>query len=808
MIKRPLVWGIIVFIIGILLAWYKTPLLYLALIMLGGWLIIPLLHYKKVINSKDSFFWLLPILILIGFLAMRDRMKPVEMDMAFDEKAECRLIGEITMIVKKPGKIAYYLKDNLVELVDGTRYQVEGLIVNTYLNEYQDNQKSKTNQISQSSQIQNEFQIGNLVSVSGIIKKFSINTNPGEFNEKFFYRIQNISYKVNAKEISLAHSQYSKLHFQLNKIKDHLIQVYNSILSEKEAGIIVAMVLGSKHLLDDEIKTLYQGNGISHILAISGLHISMIGAAVYLLLRKLRMGLYGATILSILFIYSYGILTGFSVSTKRAVIMYSLMLMAKLIGKTFDSLSALSLSAFIILLQNPMELFQAGFLLSFGAVLGIVLVLPCLNQLYEPKTVVLKAIYVSISAQIFTLPFVLYFFFQIPIYSVFTNIIILPFTSILMITALLAGLLGLIYLPLGVFIAGGANYILKYYEIVCSLCNKLPGKLLTLGRPGAFRIIAYLIIILVFIIVAKTYNRKRLMILILLAVGVLVISGPRKGLTITMLDVGQGEAIYMETKKGTTFLIDGGSIDVSSVGTYRIQPFLLSKGVDKIDYAIVTHEDKDHISGLIEICKEGKVKIRNLVLPKIDKSRNAIDIIGEGELDNYGNLEALAIEKNINIMYIKAGDYIREGRLNITCLHPREGYNYSTTNDYSTVLSVTYGEFDMLLTGDVELDGERAIINSLLNDKYVDENLVNSGYEVLKVAHHGSKNSTSEEFISIIKPDLSLISCGKNNRYGHPHEELLDRLDEAGSQVIITYESGAITIRTDGDRGVTGGRGY
>jgi competence protein ComEC len=247
----------------------------------------------------------------------------------------------------------------------------------------------------------------------------------------------------------------------------------------------------------------------------------------------------------------------------------------------------------------------------------------------------------------------------------------------------------------------------------------------------------------------------------------------------------------METKKGTTFLIDGGSIDVSSVGTYRIQPFLLSKGVDKIDYAIVTHEDKDHISGLIEICKEGKVKIRNLVLPKIDKSRNAIDIIGE----------ALAIEKNINIMYIKAGDYIREGRLNITCLHPREGYNYSTTNDYSTVLSVTYGEFDMLLTGDVELDGERAIINSLLNDKYVDENLVNSGYEVLKVAHHGSKNSTSEEFISIIKPDLSLISCGKNNRYGHPHEELLDRLDEAGSQVIITYESGAITIRTDGDRG-------
>ena len=134
------------------------------------------------------------------------------------------------------------------------------------------------------------------------------------------------------------------------------------ILPEKEAGIVIAMVLGEKYLLDDEVRDLYQGSGISHILAISGLHISLVGAAIYIFLRKLRLGLIASTVLSLAVVYSYGVLTNFSVSTNRAVVMYSVMLFARIIGKTFDILSALSLSAFLILFQNPIELFQPGFL--------------------------------------------------------------------------------------------------------------------------------------------------------------------------------------------------------------------------------------------------------------------------------------------------------------------------------------------------------------------------------------------------------------------------------------------------------------
>jgi len=473
------------------------------------------------------------------------------------------------------------------------------------------------------------------------------------------------------------------------------------------------------------------------------------------------------------------------VSTNRAVVMYSIMLLANLIGKTFDLLSALSLSAFIILLQNPMQILSAGFLLSFGAVLGIALIMPGLKRLYKGKTPVLSGIYVSLSAQLFTLPVILYFYFQIPMYSVLINILVVPLSSLLVFTSLAAGIVSFISLPLGIFIAGGANYILLFYEQICRFGSKLPGNLITIGRPDMIRIILYYLLILFFIWGAGKSGRKSLPVLIA-AIVILIYPNTNKGFTATMLDVGQGEAIYMETEERTTFLIDGGSCDIENVGTYRIQPFLLSRGVDRIDYGVVTHADTDHISGLTELIADSKITISNLILPKIDKVT-----------DNYRKLEAVAKKNGINILYIRAGDYIREGKLNITCLHPYEGYNYSSENSYSTVLSVKYGEFDMLLTGDLEAEGEDLLISKLTEGSLGGANLYK--YDVLKVAHHGSKYSSSMEFLSIIRPNISIISCGYGNKYGHPHQELIERLKIIESRTEITYKTGAITVWTDGE---------
>lgn len=821
MIKRPFLWGIGAFVAGILLAWYKIPLLFIIFLTLVGWLAVYLMIYqvKRYVNRKDSFLWGLPILLILGFLAMGDRMKPPDIDMVFEEKSPCILTGEITMIVKKSWGNAYYLKDNQVILSDNeinlTEFNKEDYLPGEIITKenYLPEEASINTQnrrlcyfveeILISTQDYKEYLVGNKIIVSGTIQKFSINTNLGGFNEQLYYKIQNIDYKVKAEEIKVIDADYSKFHYILNIIKDELIHVYETVLPEDEAGTLMAMVLGEKYLLGDEINQLYQENGISHILSISGLHISMVGAAIYYLLKKLRLGLVASTILSMGFVYSYGVLTNFSVSTNRAVVMYIVMLVANLIGKTFDMLSALSLSAFLILIQNPMQIFSVGFILSFGAVLGIALVLPRLKSLHPTKISVINSIYVSVSAQIFTLPLVLYYFFQLPVYSVLINLLILPFTSLLLITSLVAGVAGIIYIPLGVFMAGGANYILRLYELICRFGSALPGNLITIGRPGVMQMIIYFLLVFAFIYVAKRYGKKRLLVILVIAIGILIIPNQRQGLSITMLDVGQGEAIFIETDLGTTIMVDGGSTDVKQVGKYRIKPYLLYKGIDKLDYAIVTHSDTDHISGLIEIMEGEAIRVKCLVLPDTNERNDA-----------YLKLEDLAKERGISLKYIVSGDEFIDGRMHIRVLHPPKGYIPASNNDYSTVLSISYDEFDMLLTGDIESKGEQEVISYLTGQKDVNIEQYNSvynnvanimpsiqtDYDVLKCAHHGSKNSTNEEFLKIIKPELSLISCGKNNRYGHPHDKLLDRLDDVGSEVVITYESGAITIKTDGKK--------
>lgn len=726
-------------------------------------------------------------------------MKPGAADHAFEQEAACTMTGELGFIVQKSWGRAMYVKNNKVSISGYEPFLVENVIV--YFTD------------------EANYQIGNKITVSGKIFKFTEATNPGQFNEYMYYKIQNITYKVRADEIHIIDADYSFFHNFLEEIKRGFLKVYEIVLPEKEAGAIIAMLLGEKYLLDEEINELYQENGISHILAISGLHISLIGAAVYGLFRKLKTGLIPATLISIIIVICYGVLTNFTVSTNRAVVMFFLMLIARILGKTYDMMSALSLSAFLILLQNPLQIFSAGFLLSFGAVMGLAVILPCLKGRFQKLNPLVDGILVSISAQIMTLPLIMIFFYGIPVYSLFINLLILPSSSVLILSALIAGILGLFYLPLGVFAIGGTNYILKFYEFLCRFASDLPGNIYTTGKPETIRIIVFLLLLILFLWGSQRFMKRRWLIVLISSLVVLIAPIENMpllktllsndGLTVTMLDVGQGDGIYIKSSRGTTYLIDGGSGNVSKVGKNRIQPFLLYHGVDRIDYAIVTHCDQDHISGLVELMEGSRIKIKNLVLPLISIDEEIRELFRSNrevhkgreifvtEIDKYAvaylELEARAHQYGIPVLYISKGDMIQEGELIFRCHHPAEGFLYSSANSYSTVLSVTYGNFDMLLTGDLEQGGEELLMEEMRRGELGD-------MDILKVAHHGSKYSTSDRFLETIQPELSLISCGKNNFYGHPHEELLDRLDDVGSEVVKTYESGAITIKTDGKR--------
>ena len=256
-----------------------------------------------------------------------------------------------------------------------------------------------------------------------------------------------------------------------------------------------------------------------------------------------------------------------------------------------------------------------------------------------------------------------------------------------------------------------------------------------------------------------------------------------------MLDVGQGDGIYLRTAAGTTILIDGGSTSVTKVGTYRILPFLKTEGVGELDYVVVTHTDEDHISGIKELIEAagepGGLRIGTLLL-----SGRSL------EEDKGQRLVEKARENGIAVGRIERGAVLQDDSARLICLHPDAGTGYTDVNVASVVLALSYGDFSVLLTGDLEEAGEQEILER--EQKNSEKVWPPDGFTILKAGHHGSKTSSSEAWLGKVKPRLTLISCGKDNSYGHPHKEALERLEAAGSTILQTTECGAIIVESNG----------
>lgn len=714
------------------------------------------------------------VYMVVSFICYGESENVHPMDCVFDETIEGDVEGRIAQLDTKSKGVLVYLKE--VKLWPrGIKkvYASQGVIV------YYDEEGS--------------FKIGNRVRFFGEIQKFQKPGNYGQFDEFSYYKGKGIDYKVYGQTMKIVDGKTAVLREGLRRIKDRMWEVYKQVLGEKEAGIIGAMILGQKSFLAEETKELYQKNGISHVLAISGLHISLIGFFLYGLLRRTGMKEAFCCILSVFLIVSYGVLTNFGVSTFRAVTMLACVFVGKCMGRTYDAKSAMALSGMILLVQNPQVIGQSGFLLSFGAVIGIAYVVPLMLEVlpdnykknnnktvFRLKQTLVKALVLSISVNLTILPVLSHFFYEISLYSIVLNLLVIPLLSLLILLALFGGVLGLIYLPLGEFLMGGVTCILRFYQFMCEWFESLPYSTFLLGKMEIPQMVMYYLVFGLVLFCLKKYKRK-IILFGLLFLSVTFFKKEYGGLEVTFLDVGQGDCIFMKVPGGGNYLIDGGSVTVNQVGKYRIEAFLKAKAIRKLDYIFVTHLDADHVSGIEELLlgsSRGGVAITGLVLTKT---------VAEDE--TYERIRKIAREAGITIYYMKRGDIIKNGKLGITCLHPDQGFETTSRNGFSLVLSLSYGNFDLLLTGDVEMDGESAMFGGgLLKD-----------YDVLKVAHHGSKNSTSMEFLEVIKPEVAVISCGKGNRFGHPHKELLDRFSQKGISVMSTSLWGAISIKTDGE---------
>lgn len=638
---------------------------------------------------------------------------------------------------------------------------------------------------------------GFVIEVSGSIGKFEKARNEGMFDAYTYYKSNGIAYRCEAGKIVVTGHKNS-IEYIMPEIKNKINNIYEKITDNETKGFLNAVILGDKSEIDDEMYELYRNNGIAHILAISGLHITFLASFVYNMLRKRGIAFFPAFGICALFLVFYSIMTGNSVSAKRAVIMYMVKMGAEFAGRTYDTLSSLAFAMIIICAENVNIIYNPGFLLSFTSIAGIAIFCPAVvksmkkiiktQNKYISK--IIEMVSVSVGISIFMMPLIAYNYFEIPLYAPFLNLIIIPLMSVVILCAVAAVILSFISMSAASFIIGAVSIIIKLYTAFCKIINIMPYSRIITGRPEKSSCIIFYIILI--IMSAAILNNKKIIMkkfpLIIIVSIIILFAKDTKTVEADFIDVGQGDSILVREKSGTVMLFDGGSSDIKNVGEKRIYPLIKCKGIKKIDYIFISHTDNDHINGIMELIElsGSDLKIKNIILPLI---KNA------SQDENYNNIIKKSCEKGININYVNTGSKFNlKNDFSVTCIHPDNGYIYSDANDYSAVYILKKDDFKMLLTGDIEKKAE----DNILKNKDVREELKNM--TVLKAAHHGSASSSCEEFIKLVNPEVTVISCGINNRYGHPKESTLKMLKKYNSDIYVTKECGQVMIRYTKDK--------
>ena len=745
-------------------------------------------------------------------------------EVTFEDREEILLSGQIVQIEHKSGSCYLYLNHSCASdgqsdpLQDGISLGVTLLTAEEELEE------------------QMNLRIGNRILARCEYREFQTARNEGNFDERMYYYSEGVFLRARVRNIAILDPSVFSVKQWIYELRNRMnASIYAAVKEEETAGILTAICTGDRSALTDQTKILYQRSGIAHILAVSGLHISLVGMGVFRLLRRsLRFS--AAGILSCLIMIGFCALSGASPSSVRATIMFLLQITAIGLGKRYDILCAASVAGILMLLQQPLFLFHTGFQLSFAAILAVGILFRPLEAVFLRNRRTHKeqseksrrlwlyrlgsSFLLSLSVTLFTLPLVASAYYEVPLYSVLLNLLIVPLMSTVLGSGLFTALLGMIHLLSGRFASGIGVYLVELIRFLCYVNTKLPGNSVVTGAVTGWRIVLYYLFMGIGILFLHWYlrhlqtasdERYRLAsccwLFILYGVmllAILFVRKPDEKLRISFLDVGQGECILLCSPSGTTVMIDGGSTSVSHPGQYRIQSTVKYQGIETIDYVYVTHPDTDHINGILEILEgmrpdhfawntfgrnsEQKtvsalnLKIRNLLIP---------DISGN---EHYEQLIRLAEDVGVNLIILHSGMVLQDDWFTLTCLHPDRSFHSDDVNDYSAVLDLRFGEFSALFTGDLGEEGEQLLLQSGPGEGNAD---LASGYDLLKVAHHGSRYSSSGGFLERVSPQWAVISAGIRNQYGHPHEEALERLAQVGAEVFVTADYGEIRITAD-----------
>ncbi len=633
------------------------------------------------------------------------------------------------------------------------------------------------------------FSFGDRISVTGECTSISGRRNPGDFDYRLYYISKGISKTIKANNVSLLRKDSAGVFAALlHSSKEKVRNTINEALPEDEAAILVGIITGDKTDLDEDTRDAYMKTGLSHILSVSGLHVGFLMLLLTYALMPFRLEKRLQGVITILVITYYILLIGAPLPSVRALIMLAVLMAGKAIGRDYDLLSSVSFAGMSMLIFKPMAIHDPGFMISFGAMYSIALIYPSFYSKFRfIPAVIRSSAALSLAVWFGLAPVLAHYFNYISVISIIINIIAVPLSFIITVAGFVGVFIGIASKALALYVFSVDYYLISLLTYIIQKASELPMAGFYIPKlPIYFYVLYYagLGLGLAYCnnVFFRAYIRNYALAYLLAAVTALSIYNlPSKDLKVVFFDVGQGDSFCIITPGKKAVLVDGGGSSANGdyyydVGGKITLPALLHQGIWGIDTIVVSHLHDDHMEGLLKVIETYPVK--NLILPKVSAGTDSIS-------GNSDTLLELGRRKGIKIYRLGKGDYMSlGGGVRIDFLLP-EGEAKADENENSLVGMLSYGDFSALLTGDIGKETEALLPAGIIRSS------------VLKVPHHGSGRSSSEEFLMGVKPKVSVVSVGRNN-FGHPSEETLKRLSNSGSIVYRTDENGAVIITTDG----------
>lgn len=632
--------------------------------------------------------------------------------------------------------------------------------------------------------------LGDQVKVNGTVIPVSEKRNPHEFDYKTYLRSQGISVQIKAEELYEVVPNNEILEWVWWREK--ALDLVEKNFSKQTAPIAKALLVGYKQDLDPDSKRAFARSGLSHIMAVSGLHVGFIVAPFWIIIPYFWTRKHGSVmglLVLVLLLICYAGITGFSPSVMRASVMAGFLSYGKLFHRVNDSINLTAAAAIVLLVIDPSQLFEIGFQLSFAAVLIILLILPVIQNILPYWVRIrwygkpLMVIIVSLVVQFGLYPLQVHYFGEISLVSPIANALFVPLLGIVVPLSLVALLITAL-VPLAGFVINYPSLLfLGWMNDFVTTAATWEWAWTAASLENDLFFIFWLF--LIFTISAWNITAIRWKLAIGVMASLCVITSinvveklqPAK-LGVTFFDVGQGDAALISTPSGKHVLVDAGVWSPSyNSGRSIILPHLKASGIEKLDAVLLSHPHADHIGGIIDLIEEIPI--------------GAIYNSGyEYDSNLYASYLETAREKSVPVISLRAGDTLGIDPAVLFLVMGPEGQRFnSDPNEHSLILNVIYGESEFLFTGDAGIHQERRLLET-----YGD--LLDT--DLLKVGHHGSRTSSGNKFLDQVSPKVAIISLAENNRFRHPHPEAVDRLGRSKAELLFTSKERAIIVESDG----------